>query len=79
MMISTIYFWKNKQLHTYQGDNNAESIREKTKFTNCYAVDSANASANMRYGKYTKYGWETVPLEDFPKAFRTTLLLLGIT
>lgn len=77
-MLSTIYFWKNKQLHTYQGDNNGETIRT-TKFTNCYAVDSANAAADLRYGKYLKTGWKHVPLEEFPKAFRTTLLLLGVT
>ena len=77
-MISTIYFWKNKQLHTYEGDNDAESIRD-TQFTNCYAVDSANAAADMRYGKYTKIDWEPTPLDEFPKEFLTTLLLLGIT
>ena len=77
-MISTIYFWKDKQLHTYQGDNTGETIRT-TKFTNCYAVDSANAAVDMRYGKYLKTGWKHVPLNEFPKQFRTTLLLLGIT
>ena len=77
-MISTIYFWKNEQLHTYEGDNDAASIRT-AKFTNCYAVDSVNAVVDMRYGKYTKDGWEHIPLDEFPKQFRTNLLLLGIT
>ena len=77
-MISTIYFWKNKQLHIYQGYSDTDSIRD-TQFTNCYAVDSGNAAADMRYGKYLKTGWKHVPLEEFPKAFRTHLLLLGIT
>ena len=77
-MISTIYFWKNKQLHTYQGDNDPDSI-SNANFTNCYAVDSGYEDAVLRYGKYTKIGWEPVPLEKFFKEFRTTLLLLGIT
>ena len=77
-MISTIYFWKDEQVHTYQGNNTGESIRG-TQFTNCYAVDSVNAVADMRYGKYLKTGWKHIPLDEFPKQFRTTLLLLGIT
>ena len=77
-MVSTIYFWKNEQLHTYQGDSGASSIKD-TQFMECYAVDSSRAAANMRYGNYTWDGWRPVPLEDFPKAFRTHLLLLGIT
>ena len=76
-MTSTIYFWKDEQLHTYQGDSDTGSIRN-TNFTNCYAVDSGCEEADMRYGKYLKT-WKPVPLEDFPKQFRTALLLLGIT
>ena len=77
-MISAIYFWKDKQLHVYQGYNDAESIRE-TQFTHCYAVDSGNTALDLRYGKYLKNEWKHIPLKKFPKAFRTTLLLLGIT
>ena len=77
-MISTIYFWKDEQLYTYQGYSDTDSIRD-TQFMYCYAVDSANAAADMRYGKYLKTGWKPDPLEDFPKEFRTVLLLLGIT
>ena len=77
-MLSTIYFWKNEQLHTYQGYSDADSIRS-TQFIDCYAVDSSNAAANMRYGNYTWDGWRHVPLEKFPPEFRTALLLLGIT
>ena len=77
-MISTIYFWKNEQLHTYQGDSDTDSIRY-TQFTGCYAVDHSHAATNMRYGNYTWDGWRHIPLEEFPKLFRTNLLLLGIT
>ena len=77
-MISTIYFWKNEQLHTYQGDSHTDYIRD-TQFMDCYAVDSSNAAANMRYGNYTRDGWRHIPLGEFPKVFRTHLLLLGIT
>ena len=77
-MISTIYFWKNEQLHTYQGASDTGSI-SRTQFTNCYAVDSANTAVNMRYGKYTKGGWKHIPLDEFPPEFRTALLLLGVT
>ena len=77
-MVSIIYFWKNKQLHIYQGDSDTDSIKD-TQFMECYAVDSSKAAANMRYGNYTWDGWRPIPLEEFPKAFRTHLLLLGIT
>ena len=77
-MTSPIYFWKDNKVHIYQGGDSAESIRG-TQFTYCYAVDSANAAVDMRYGKYTKGGWEHVPLDKFPPEFRTALLLLGIT
>ena len=77
-MISTIYFWKDEQLHIYQGDSDTDSIRA-TQFMDCYAVDSGNAAANMRYGNYKWDGWRHIPLEEFPKEFLTTLLLLGIT
>ena len=76
-MISTIYFWKDKRVHIYQGDNHGDSIRN-TEFIACYAIDT-NEIANMRYGKYFKTGWKHIPLEEFPKEFRTVLLLLGVT
>ena len=77
-MISTIYFWKNEQLHTYQGASDTGSIKD-AQFMECYAVDSATAFTETRYGKYTRRGWKHIPLDEFPKQFRTTLLLLGIT
>ena len=77
-MAPTIYFWKNEQLHTYQGYNDTDSIRA-TQFMDCYAVDPSYAAASMRYGNYTRDGWRHVPLKDFPKEFCTILLLLGIT
>ena len=77
-MASTIYFWKDEQLHAYQGGNDPDSIKD-SQFMNCYAVDSGYAAANMRYGNYTWDGWRHIPLEELPKAFRTHLLLLGIT
>ena len=76
-MILPIYFWKDEQLHTYQGDSDTDSIRD-TQFMDCYVVDPIHATANWRYGKYTKDGWRHVPLDEFPKEFRTHLLLLGI-
>ena len=77
-MTSTIYFWKDEQLHTYQGYTDTDSIRA-TQFMDCYAVDPSYTAANMRYGNYTGDGWRHIPLEEFPKVFRTNLLLLGIT
>ena len=77
-MISIIYFWKNEQLHTYQGDSDTDSIKD-TQFMECYGVDSSNAATSMRYGKYTKNGWKHIPLDEFPKEFRANLLLLGIS
>ena len=77
-MISTIYFWKDEQLYTYQGYSDVGSIRN-TQFMYCYAVDSASAAVDMRYGKYVKGMWRHVPLDEFPPEFRTALLHLGIT
>ena len=77
-MTSTIYFWKDEQLHTYKGYSDTDSIRD-TQFMDCYAVDSGNTKVDMRYGRYTWDGWRHIPLEEFPKVFRTHLLLLGIT
>lgn len=77
-MLSIIYFWKDKQVQVYEGHNDSLSIRDAG-FYHCFAVDSYSVSTDMRYGKYFKRGWEHVPLEEFPKAFRTNLLLLGIT
>ena len=44
-MAPTIYFWKNEQLHTYQGYNDTDSIRA-TQFMDCYAVDTSYTAAN---------------------------------
>ena len=77
-MLSTIYFWKDKQVHIYEGDNTGEAIRA-TGFYRCFAVDTSIKSADLRYGVYTKTVWKHVPLDKFPPEFRTALLLLGIT
>ena len=77
-MLCTIYFWKDKQVHIYEGNSTGEAIRD-TGFYRCFAVDTSIKSADLRYGVYTKTGWKHIPLEEFPKTFRTTLLLLGIT
>ena len=71
-----VYFWKDGQVHEYVGFTDADSIR-KTEFTYCFAVDTKCAN-NMRYGQYTSSGWKHVPIEVFPKKFRTHLLLLGV-
>lgn len=77
-MISTIYFWKDKQVCKYYGHSDTETICE-TEFIGCFAVDT-DCIAEMRHGKYMKrLGWKHIPLEQFPKKFRTHLLLLGIT
>ena len=77
-MIATIYFWKEGTVHKYIGDNNTDTVCE-TEFIGCFAVDTL-CTLSMRYGKYLKSsGWEPIPIEQFPKKFRTHLLLLGIT
>ena len=77
-MREPIYFWKGGQVCKYHGHTDAESI-EDTEFTACFAVDTA-CIGEMRYGIYTRRsGWYHIPLEQFPKEFRTHLLLLGVT
>ena len=77
-MHSAIYFWKGKQVHLYEGDNTLDTVLE-TEFDNCYSVDTSTSDPDLRYGKYLNSGWEHFPIEEFPKDFRTNLLLLGIT
>ena len=77
-MFSAVYFWKNKQLHVYEGDNSTQSVKEAG-FERCFAVDTFSETPSLRYGKYLKRGWVPIPLEKLPKAFRTNLLLLGIS
>lgn len=43
-----------------------------------WCVDTKYAAEDLRYGKYNRLGWEYAPLEEFPKAFRMHLLLLGV-
>ena len=77
-MQNTIYFWKNGQVCTYHGYTDTKSI-ENTEFIGCFAVDTEHTE-EMRYGRYNrKTGWNHIPLEKFPKKFRTHLLLLGVT
>lgn len=76
-MQSTIYFWKNNQTHIYKGHSDVKSIK-RTDFMNCVAVD-LECIEEMRHGKYTELGWEHIPIHQFPKEFRTHLLLLGVT
>lgn len=77
-MLEPIYFWKDGQVCKYYGATNAEAI-ENTEFVACFAVDTA-CTEEMRYGMYKRRtGWNHIPIEKFPKKFRTHLLLLGIS
>lgn len=77
-MYEPIYFWKDGQVCKYHGHTDSESIKD-TEFLDCFAVDTV-CTEEMRYGMYKRRsGWNHIPLEKFPKEFRTHLLLLGVT
>jgi len=49
------------------------------KVTRMPCVDTSEKSEPLRYGIFTGMGWESRELENFPTAFRTHLLLLGVS
>ena len=75
-----IYFW-NKNRVTVIDPTHFNWNIEGERFRNLLCVDGRDATdaPRMRYGMFTKAGWQPVALETFPKEFRVHLLLLGVT
>ena len=82
--MSTTYFWDNKQLITVPEQIWLENCKP---YLDMFCVDGyADADKGGRYGmfvsdvhKHRGYYWYDRPLAEFPKEFRTQLLLLGVS
>ena len=72
----TVYFWKAGTVVTLQASDT--SVVKTAELTNLFCVDTADTTAERRYGKYHSYGWAHYPLTSFPKEFRVHLMLLGV-
>ena len=73
----TAYFWKNGEVVPFGEFPYVDNVR-KARLEGLYCVDVMEAVASQRYGMFHPVGrWVSVPLEQFPKEFLASLLLLG--
>jgi hypothetical protein len=77
-MKPTAYFWKDGEVVEFFQLSYMENVREAG-LENLFCLDVLEKNPPQRYGYFhpTKC-WIPVPLEEFPKEFLTTLMLLGI-
>ena len=76
--MSACYFWKNGQVLVIPG----EVSGLQADWEDCldlFCVDTNTDELPMRYGQYRDIGWCYVAFCDFPKEFKTHLLLLGVS
>ena len=71
----TLYFWKDGELLEYTGPTGAESV--PSRYYGLHCLDVTRTDPKLRFGTYYEGGWEPVPFEDFPAAFKSTTLLLA--
>jgi hypothetical protein len=84
--MSSAYVWKDGAVLEVQG----HVIQEEATICgiqNCFILDTYFDARRDRYGMFKKaesFGkqvhiWTHIPIADFPKEFRTHLLLLGVS
>lgn len=72
------YFWVNGKIVTRDTWVSAEVARAEG-LCEIPCVDAFEAQPDRRYGLFERgRGWAHIPIEQFPKAFRLELLLLGV-
>lgn len=79
--MNVLYFWNPKEGEVLQvAPQIFEGRKIPPKYYGMYCVDAdyPRSDSSMRYGKFFSYGWAPVELFNFPKEFKTALLLLGI-
>ena len=79
--MSATYFWDGEQLIIAPDQVWLENCKP---YLDMLCVDEYSLNASDRYGKYIEddyrgLWWKNISLADFPKEFRTQLLLLGVT
>ena len=74
----TAYFWKDGEVVPFGEFPYVDNVR-KARLEGLYCVDVLETVASQRYGMFLpgKY-WVSVPLEQFPKEFLASLLLLEV-
>jgi hypothetical protein len=72
----TYYFWSGSRV---LGVDTISTAFARDAVVNLLCLDTSCSEPTQRYGRLTNHGWQYVPLESFPKEFRTNLLLLGVT
>ncbi len=77
--MGTAYFWKDGEVVVFGGYPYVDNVR-KAGLENTYCVDLNDPLPSQRYGLFDPTQcWLSVPLEQFPKDFLTTLLLMGVS
>lgn len=76
-MTGAYYFWKDGEVITEQWWVTMGAAITK-ELTGLPCVDTSAIDTRMRYGQFTRRGWQSIPLPYFPKEFRAHLLLLGV-
>ena len=71
------YFWKDGEVVPFGKFSYVDNVR-KAGLEGLYCVDVMETVASQRYGMFHPVEcWVSVPLEQFPKEFLASLLLLG--
>ena len=71
------YFWKDGEVVPFGEFPYVDNVR-KARLEGLYCVDVMETVASQRYGMFHPVEcWVSVPLEQFPKEFLASLLLLG--
>lgn len=72
-MSADVYLWINRAVEK-------RSWHDPDDIPNHYmCVDEGESDPKLRYGYFDGLNeWHHTPLEDFPREFRTALLLLGV-
>lgn len=70
------HFWKDGQVVSVERDGGEFTGRA---IFDAPCVDERYDRHEIRYGLYEdRHTWKHIPLKDFPKEFRATLLLMGV-
>lgn len=74
----TQYFWVDGQVVISDHLVSLDGIDKR--LANAPCVDCSTQLTLGRYGSYNERGsWSPMPPEQFPKEFKTALLILGVT
>lgn len=72
-----VYFWKDGKVMQLVAPVYLSNAKTAKVF-NLFCVDDYEIDPELRYGRFLNTGWEHIPLNDLPKEFLLTLLILGV-